>query len=67
MEHCLLMMYGELIKGSGLFEILSNNNLSIIGTSVVVNANHIKQARYCLQVALCAIYVKLKESHVNLI
>ena len=26
------------------------------------DANHIKQARYCLQVSLCAIYVKLKEA-----
>ena len=27
MEHCLVMMHGELIQGSGLFEILSNNIL----------------------------------------
>ena len=55
-------MHGQLINGSGLYEILSNNNLSIIGTGALVNANHIKQACYCLQVSLCALYMKLKEA-----
>ena len=45
---------------SGLYEILANNNLWIIGTWAVVNANHIKQAIYCLQVAVSAVYMKLK-------
>ena len=53
LEHALLLIHGELIQGSGLYEILHINNLSIIGTGAVVRANHIKQARYCLQVALC--------------
>ena len=46
-------------------EVLSNNDLSIIGTGAVVNANHIKQARYCLQVAICVVYVKLNEAHTS--
>ena len=33
-EHSLLIVHGELIKGSGLYDILSNNNFSIIGTRV---------------------------------
>ena len=62
LEHTLLLIHGELIQGSGLYEILHINNVSIIGTGAVVRANHIKQARYCLQVALCAIYLKLKDA-----
>ena len=41
----MLIIHGELIKGSALYEILKNNGLSIIDTGAVVNANHIKQAR----------------------
>ena len=62
LEHCLLTIHGELVKGSGLYEVLNSNNLSIIGTGAVVNANHIKQARYCLQVSICSIYAKLTEA-----
>ena len=47
-EQCMLAILGELIKGSGLYEILKNNGLSLIGTGAVINANHVKQARYCL-------------------
>ena len=61
-EHNLLNMHGELIRGSGLYELLENNEFSIIGTGAVVNANHIKQARYCLQVTLSALYLKLTEA-----
>ena len=50
---CILMIHGELIKGSGLQEIPDKNNFSIIiGTGAAVNANHIKQARYWIQVIL---------------
>ena len=61
-EHCLLSLHGELVKGSDLYEILAKNYFSIIGTGAVVNANHIKQARDCLQEAVSAVYVKLKEA-----
>ena len=43
-EQCMLVIHGELIKGSGLYEILKNNGLSIIDTGAAVNANHVKQA-----------------------
>lgn len=62
MEYCLLTLHGELVKGSALYEILPNNNLSIIGTGAALNANHRKQARYCFQVAVSAVYAKLKEA-----
>ena len=55
-EKILLTVYGELVKGSGLENILSACDLSI-------NVNHIKQARYCLQVSIAAIFTKLKEAH----
>ena len=59
-EQCILTIHGELIKGSGLENVLSNINMSIMGTGSVVNANHIKQSRYCLQTSLCALFIKLK-------
>ena len=64
-EQCILVIPGELIKGYGLYEILKNNGLSVIGTGAAFNANHVKQARYCLQVSLCAIYSKLKVPRVK--
>ena len=54
-DHCLLSLHRELVKGSGLYEILANNNLPTIGTGAAVNTNPIKQARYCLQVAVTAV------------
>ena len=62
-EQSVLVMHGELIKGSGLNNVLDINDLSIIGTSAAVDVNDIKRARYCLQVAACAIYRKLKDAH----
>ena len=64
-ELCLLTIHGELIKGSGLHEILVNSDLSIIGTGAILSGGHIKQARYCMQVAACAIYMKLEEACKN--
>lgn len=58
----MLVIHGKIIKGSGLYEILKNNGLSIIGTSAVVNGNPIIQAKYCLQISVCAIYSKLKNA-----
>ena len=55
-EQCMLTIHGKLIKGSGLENILSNIDMSIIGTGALVHANHIKMARYCLQVSLCAVF-----------
>ena len=58
-----MTVHGELLKGSGLENILPACDLSIIGTEVLVNVNHIKQARYCLQITVAAIFTKLKETH----
>ena len=62
-EQSALVIHGEIIKGSGLEKILSSNDLSIIGTSVVVYVTDIKRARYCLQVPACTIFRKLKDAN----
>ena len=64
-ELCMLSIHGELINGSGLYEVLAQSDMSIVGTQTVLSASHIKQARYCLQVASAAIYSKLREAHVK--
>ena len=53
-EHCILIIDGNLIKESGLYEILMHKDLSITRNSDLANTNHTKQARHCFQVSLCA-------------
>ena len=60
-EQCMLTIHGGPIKGSGLENILSNIDMSTIRTGALVHANHIKQARYYLQVFFCALFLKLKD------
>ena len=55
-EQCILVIHGQLIKGSGLLEILTENKFSMIGLSAVVDVNNIKRARYTLQITLCALF-----------
>ena len=64
-EQSALVMHGEIIRGSDLEKILTSNDLSNIGTSAVVDANYIKRALYCLQVAACAVFRKLKDAYVQ--
>ena len=61
-EHCLLTIHGQLIVGSGLPEVLQLCSLATIGTQAVVDASHIKRARYGVQVILCALYKKLQDT-----
>ena len=63
MEHTLLLMHGQLIKGSGLDSILQHSKLSTEGTSAIVDANDIKRSRYCVQVSIVTIYNMLKDAH----
>ena len=62
-EMCILAIHGELIDGSGLYEILSKSNMSIIGTQNLWTGSHVKTIRYCIEVAASAIYLKLSEVH----
>ena len=59
-EQSLLGIYGQMIKGTGLHEVLSTCNLSI----TAVDVSHIKRAQYCLQVSACVIY-RLLVGHRN--
>ena len=56
-EQEALNIHGEIIIGTGLAEILENNDLSTIGiSSATLAINRIKRLRYCLQLTLCFIY-----------
>ena len=61
-DQSLLVIHGQLIEGSGLVQILTENKFSMIGLSVVVDVNNIKRARYTFQVTLCALFIKLREA-----
>ena len=55
-EKSALNSCGYFINGGGLEEILLSCGLSIVGRESLTTVNHIKKARYCLQVAACVIY-----------
>ena len=61
-EQSLLVLHGQLIKGSGLMKILNLQKLSTIQFSAVVDVNSIKRATYCIQVTLSTFYLKLNEA-----
>ena len=61
-EKSLLIICGQVIKGSRLDEIMCTCGLSIVGADSLVTVNDIKRARYCLQVGACVIYSKLKQA-----
>ena len=61
-EQSLLVLNGQLIKGSGLMKILNLQKLSTIQFSAVVDVNSIKRATYCIQVTLSTFYLKLNEA-----
>ena len=64
-EQCLLVIHGQMIKRSGLLEILTENKFSMIGLSAVVDVNNIKRARYTLQITLCSLFNQLREAMPN--
>ena len=61
-EPSLLVIHGQLIEGSGLVQIFTENKFSMIGLSAVVDANNIKRAKYTLQITLCALFIKFHEA-----
>ena len=63
LEQSLLVLHGEIVKGSGLEDVLASAKMSTTGTSTIADVNDIKRTRYCLQVSVCAIYKLLKEAH----
>ena len=59
-EQSLLVINRQLIEGSGLVQIFTENKFSMIGLSAVVDVNNIKRARYTSQITLCALFTKLR-------
>ena len=64
-EQCLLVIHGQMIKGSGLLEILTENKFSMIGLSTVADVNNTKRARHTLQITLCSLFNQLREAMSN--
>ena len=67
-ETPLLIIRGQVIKSSGLDEIICTCGLSIGGAyfdikNQLTTVNDIKRARYSLQVGGCVIYAKLKQEN----
>lgn len=57
-KQSLLRIYGQLIEGSGLVEILTLHDFSTTCLSVINDARHIKRARYVIQVTICGLFLK---------
>ena len=64
-EKSLLIICGQVIKVSGLNEIMCTWGLSIVEADSLVTVEDIKRARYGLQVGACVIYSKLKKAHMD--
>ena len=58
-------VHGDIIRGSGLPEVLKISNLYITGTDAVIKINHFKRVRYCIRVTVCTIYKKIKEAYLK--
>ena len=69
-ETPLLIIRGQVIKSSGLDEIICTYGLPIGGAyfdikNQLTTVNDIKRARYSLQVGGCVIYAKLKQENIG--
>ena len=63
-EQQLLKINGQLLSGTGIDEILDQSDLSIIGVKTAVcDVNHLKKARYALQVVVFCLFKKLNSAH----
>lgn len=63
-EHAALQCLGQLIKGTGLEDIITAASLDISGLSTsVVDVNSIKKSRYCLQIISVVLYDQLEQAN----
>ena len=63
-EQLLLAMNGDLVKGTGLDDIIKIAGLIYIGLGTAfTDVNHIKKSRYTVQVVLACLYKMLKIAH----
>ena len=60
LEKSILLLCGSPIEGCGLDKIMASCGLSFVRTDSLVSVNHIKRARYCIQVAACVIFTREK-------
>ena len=58
-----ILLCGSLIEGSGLNQIMASYGLSIARTDSLVSVDHIKRARYCIQVAASVMVSLLRSAH----
>ena len=63
LEKSILLLCGLLIEGSGLDKIMAVCGFSIVGMDSLVSVNHIKRAKYCMQVAICVMFSLLSSAH----
>ena len=57
-----LVCIGQLIKGSGLDEIVDGASLATVGLKIAVcDVSNIRKARYTLQLVAAALTIKLNE------
>ena len=61
-EHCVLSLHREFVKGSGLQEILANSNLPITHTGAAVNSDNKKTGQILLPRSCWCCICKTKRS-----
>lgn len=64
-EKLLFINITQVIKSRGLDEIITKYGLPVFEAASLVTVSDIKRARYCVQVGVCVIYSKLKQSLMN--
>ena len=63
-EQGLLICHAHLIAGTGLDEVFTGCNLTTIGLETAcADVNHIKKARYSVQLCFCALFSCLKDAY----
>jgi len=65
-EQQLLKINGQLLSGTGTDEILDHANVAITGIQTAIcDVNHIKKARYAVQVVASCLFKLLTIAHIE--
>ena len=62
-EKSILILFGSLTEGSDLNKIIALYGISIVGIDSLMSVNHVKRARYCIQVEACVMFSLLILTH----